>query len=252
MNKYQKFILERTPCFVSKDMNVKDRQTVINFLNENDEFVVLQDENYNIKKYNIIISGLSISSVEIDGKKSEMIDTPNHSFFDGKMNLAVVDFDNRAKDITFNFANNAAEPLTLKLKFIESDHAFFDAKEAESNRQRLIAAANIKIATGSDLVNVYFQPVTDNYSHTVIELYLANGNFERQQIHSSGVAVRMAPAKLLGGTVESLLGKFKVEDGMFFKAITGLANGVYGVKIVEFDKNNNQLFSSDIMFFVIR
>ena len=48
------------------------------------------------------------------------------------MNLAIVDFDNRAKEITFNFANNIAEPLTLKLKFIESDHASFDAKEAES------------------------------------------------------------------------------------------------------------------------
>ncbi len=250
MNKYQKFILERTLCFVSKDMEAKDKQVVTNFLNNKDEFVVQQDENYNVKKHNIII-GSNIASVEIDGEKCKIIDTPHHSLFDSKMNLAVVDFDNRAKEITFNFANNIAEPLTLKLKYVESDHASFDAKEAESNRQSLMKAANIKLATGADLVNVYFQPVTENYGHTIIELYLATGNFQRQHI-SSEVVVHMTPPKLLGGTIESLLGKFKVEEGMYFKAITGLAKGVYGIKLTEFDNNNKSLFSSDVMFFVLR
>lgn len=62
----------------------------------------------------------------------------------------------------------------------------------------------------------------------------------------------MAPPELLGGTIESLLGKFKVEEGMYFKAITGLAKGVYGIKLTEFDNNNKSLFSSDVMFFVLR
>lgn len=249
MDNYQKFILEKTLCSISKDMDVKEKKAVANFINENDEFVVQQDENYKIKKHNILISGFSISSVEIDGKKCDKIDSLKLCYLDDKVNLAVVDFDNKANEITLNFANNLAEPLTLKLKFIESDHASFDAKEAESNRQNLMAAANIKLATGADLVNVYFKPVTDNYGHTVIELYLAKGNFEEH--HGSVVHDDWKP-KLLSGTIESLLGKFKVEDGMFFKAITGLANGVYGVKITEFDKSEKPLFSSDIMFFVIR
>ncbi len=249
MDNYQKFILEKTLCSISKDMDVKEKKAVANFINENDEFVVQQDENYKIKKHNILISGFSISSVEIDGKKCDKIDTPKLCYLDDKVNLAVVDFDNKANEITLNFANNLAEPLTLKLKFIESDHASFDAKEAESNRQNLMAAANIKLATGADLVNVYFKPVTDNYGYTVIELYLAKGNFEEH--HGSVVHDDWKP-KLLSGTIESLLGKFKVEDGMFFKAITGLANGVYGVKITEFDKSEKPLFSSDIMFFAIR
>ena len=58
--------------------------------------------------------------------------------------------------------------------------------------------------------------------------------------------------ELLGGTIKQLMGKFKVEEGMFFKAITGLANGVYGIKLTQFDSNNRPLFSSDVMFFVIR
>ena len=131
MDNYQKFILEKTLCSISKDMDVKEKKAVANFINENDEFVVQQDENYKIKKHNILISGFSISSVEIDGKKCDKIDTPKLCYLDDKVNLAVVDFDNKANEITLNFANNLAEPLTLKLKFIESDHASFDAKEAD-------------------------------------------------------------------------------------------------------------------------
>ena len=68
MNKYQKFILERTLCFISKDMEVNDKKAVTNYVND-DEFMIQQDENYNIKKHNIIVGGLSIDSIEIDGKK---------------------------------------------------------------------------------------------------------------------------------------------------------------------------------------
>lgn len=48
MNKYQKFILERTLCFISKDMEVNDKKAVTNYVND-DEFMIQQDENYNIK-----------------------------------------------------------------------------------------------------------------------------------------------------------------------------------------------------------
>lgn len=49
MNKYQKFILERTLCFISKDKEVNDKKAVTNYVNDNDEFMIQQDENYNIK-----------------------------------------------------------------------------------------------------------------------------------------------------------------------------------------------------------
>lgn len=70
MNKYQKFILERTLCFISKDMEVNDKKAVTNYVND-DEFMIQQDENYNIKKHNIIVGGLSIDSIEIDGKNAK-------------------------------------------------------------------------------------------------------------------------------------------------------------------------------------
>ena len=57
MDNYQKFILEKTLCSISKDMDVKEKKAVANFINENDEFIVQQDENYKIKKHNILISG---------------------------------------------------------------------------------------------------------------------------------------------------------------------------------------------------
>ena len=67
------------------------------------------------------------------------------------------------------------------------------------------------------LVNVYFQPCTDECAKTVIELY------------SQGM----------------LLGKFNVEEGLFFKSITGLAYGSYEIKVIQYDKNGKELFASD-------
>ena len=41
------------------------------------------------------------------------------------------------------------------------------------------------------------------------------------------------------------------EEGMFFKAITGLAKGVYAVKLIQLDSKQNTIFESDFNFFVI-
>ena len=58
MNKYQKFILERVVCYIKTDDNLEissGKIPLVSFLNEKDEFVIKQDNNYNIKKqYNII------------------------------------------------------------------------------------------------------------------------------------------------------------------------------------------------------
>ena len=113
----------------------------------------------------------------------------------------------------------------------------------------MINAAQIKIATGNDLVNVYFSPANDNYASAKIELYTAKGNFEPH--HGSVIHEGWKP-KLLGGSVERLIAKYSVEEGMFFKAITGLAHGVYGLKLIEYDSNNKVIVESDIEFFAIR
>lgn len=89
MDKYQKFILDRTVCFISSskelDPNVT-KNSVTSFVNESDEFLVKQVENYNIKKHFILFSGVKLASVEVDGSACELIETPKHELLDKKNN----------------------------------------------------------------------------------------------------------------------------------------------------------------------
>ena len=64
--------------------------------------------------------------------------------------------------------------------------------------------------------------------------------------------VNYGPPKLIGGTVGNLLGKYKIDDGMFYKSITGLAYGCYAIKLIQLDKYNEELIKTEAMFFVIR
>ena len=49
-----------------------------------------------------------------------------------------------------------------------------------------------------------------------------------------------------------LMGKFKVDEGMFYKSITNLAYGKYFYKAQQLDKENNVIVETDFVEFVIR
>ena len=47
------------------------------------------------------------------------------------------------------------------------------------------------------------------------------------------------------------MGKFTVEDGMFFKSIGGLAKGAYGYRLSQYNTKGELLFSTDYAYFAI-
>ena len=215
MDKYQKFILDRTVCFISEnkelDSNAK-KNSVTSFVNENGELLVKQVENYNIKKYFILFSGVKLASVEIDGSAREVIDTPKHRLLDKKTIVVPVDFDKQAKQIKVSFPDGLAEPLALKLCFVETDHSIYDSKVQAEINQKICPEHK----TGIDLVNIYWNLVSDEVETTQINLYFVSNNTER------------------------LISKYK-ENGAMFKSVTGLAFGRYRYEIFEFDKNGKEL-----------
>ena len=119
-------------------------------------------------------------------------------------------------------------------------------KQAESQRNTYIKTAQIKHSTGADLVNIYFQPCCANCGKTEIELWIAQG--KRENHHGM---IAYVP-KLIGGIPEQMIAKFTVEEGFLFKAINGLANGVYAYRVRQLSKNEEMLFESDFQFFEIR
>lgn len=223
MNKYQKFILDKTLCFVSKDMNVGSKGYFNSFINNNGEFEVKQDENYNIKQHFIVLSGLTVAFVELDGVKYESTNFENHTLFDKKMIGIPVDFDNPAKELKLYFIDDFADALTIKLKFVAADKGLYDAKMHDALIKERTKTANIKVSTGADLVNIYFQPCCDDYVRTEIVLYKDN----------------------------MMLAKYKIDEESFFKSIGGLAYGKYTFVLKQFDKSSNALFETEHIEFTI-
>ena len=208
MDKYQKFVLEHIGCCVSVNEEFSFNTSLVDFINSNEEFEVKQNENYNIKKHYIYFkdNGDQLSSIKVDGKKAE-----NFELNGKKYPRVEVNFDKPAKEITFEFADGICEPLTCKLKFVEVDHGIYDSKvQAEIN-----ASIKPEHKTGVDLVNIYWNLVSEKVELTQINLYAWTSE-------------------------ERLIAKYK-ETEATFKSVTGLAFGTYFYEIIEFDKDGKEL-----------
>lgn len=166
-----------------------------------------------------------------------------------------IDFSVPFDSLRIVFKDNLVDDIIIPIIYQAADKDAYYARIEQERAAELLKNANIKVSTGADLVNIYFQPCTSTYSKAVIELYTATGKFEQEHISGpmpifDGMA--FAPPKLLGGTINIMIGQFEVDHGVFFKSITGLAHGVYAIKLIQFDEGNNELLKSDELFFVIR
>ena len=134
-----------------------------------------------------------------------------------------VDFDKPAKELKLYFIDDFADTLSIKLKFVAADKDLYDAKMLDILIKERIKTANTKVSTGIDLVNIYFQPCCADYVCTEITLYKDN----------------------------MMLAKYKVDEEMFFKSITGLAFGEYEFILKQFDKDKNVLIETQKTSFFI-
>jgi len=81
--------------------------------------------------------------------------------------------------------------------------------------------------TGEDLVNIYFQKVSDKVNRVEVELYIVDNKNENQ-----------------------LIGTFQVQDNLCFMSITGLAFGKYGYRVIQFE-GNKEIAASNIEYFYL-
>ena len=237
MDKYQVFALKNAGYAVYKNENCDGKSRVDPsksdwdsiLLNDN-SIVIKQDEDYNITKYYLKFKN-TVSKAIFDGMEYKTLSQNSI--------IIPLDFNAKVNEITIEF-NGVVDPITIPIKFIDADKHAFDEKVKAAREKEFETKAQIKIATGVDLVNVYFQPCDDSCEKTIIELWTAEGIFNSNNY-------RFQP--LIGGTPKQLLGKFKVEEGMFFKSITGLAKGVYGIRVNQYSKNEEKLFTSEYKYF---
>lgn len=233
MDKYQKRIID-----LSK-VTIDNNDAKIGFTESG--LIIEQSENAHIEKYNITIENLAITNISIDGKEVKSV---NNVFG------FLLDFSSKATLIKLEFADGIVSSLPLNIIYHEKSKTEWDDKEKQKRWDVLLSQAKIKVATGRDLVNIYFQPVADDYGKTVIELYTATGKWSAPSHRMDGVIIK-GPV-LLSAEKDFLIGKFTVESDNFYKSITGLAYGAYGFKLSQYSSKGELLFTSDYKYFSIQ
>ena len=229
MDKYQKILVQKARIKewlyfenngVSDEESSKYWKRAV-FDENNDTVTIIQDENPNIVDYILIVFGESfINAIEVY-KKSKWEKVEKSTF---KTRWAAfrlnINFDDRIEKVKVSFRDNLADDYIISVCYQEADKEKYYAKKEQERKDDLFKIANIKVATGADLVNIYFQPCCDSYARTEIALYKDN----------------------------MMLAKYKVDEETFFKSISGLAYGKYEFILKQFDDKGNITYESFVEF----
>ncbi len=180
-----------------------------------DKIVLKQIDDITVKNYFLFLHNDTIEEIYIVKNKTEQ--PALQKFGEGITAFGIqLDFDSKIDSIIIKFKLNLADTLIIPIEYIEADKEKYYAKQARQKEDDLRKTASIKHSTGNDLVNIYFQPCCDEYERTEITLYKDN----------------------------QMLAKYKVDDGVFFKSISGLAYGNYEYIVKQFGKNDKLLLET--------
>ena len=242
MDKYQKYILKQiemgkifvfSRCCPIDSESAADLNKYGAFDESADTFNITQDEDITKTQYSLIIDMEYVEANPFEGIFVHKDNQWEEVACVNKQYRILVDFNYKTDAIKFSFINKIADDYILKITYTEADKEQYYSKLEQARKDNLLATAEIKVSTGADLVNIYFQPCSDDYGKTVIELYTANGKW---QPHPNVIGRgQVFKPRLLGAEVALLMGKFTVEDGMFFKSIGGLAKGAYGYRLSQYN-----------------
>ena len=227
MDKYQKYLFSLFSCvykFGIEGCESSNYSEGILIDNDADNITIIQNEDINKTKYVLYINGqrnketVILSAVYIfkDNAWKEVKGVEN-------IYKIQVDFDDRIEKIKLSFMNNLADDYIINIIYQEADKEKYNEKLAMEHKAELLKVANIKVSTGADLVNIYFQPCCDDCVRTEIVLFKDN----------------------------MMLAKYKIDEETFFKSIGGLAYGKYTFVLKQFDKDSNALFETEHIEFTI-
>lgn len=233
MDKYQKYILEKLGIrsnFIFYRCNPVLENKLVNegviqygeFNIDNDSFTIKQDEDINLIEYALVlVNKIDIFSNIYICKNDEWTDIALTMENNVSTYKIIVNFNDRIEKIKFEFKNQLADDYILSVCYQEADKEKYYAKKEQERKDNLFKTANIKVSTGADLVNIYFQPCCDSYARTEIALYKDN----------------------------MMLAKYKVDEETFFKSIGGLAYGKYEFILKQFDAKGNIILETDKISF---
>ena len=253
MDKYQKYILEKYGIglnFIFHRCNPIVENKLVNegivqygeFDIESDSLTIKQDEDINLVEYALVFVNRidMISNISIY-KNNEWIDVDLTMENNLPTYKIIVNFNDRIEKIKFAFKNQLADDYSLSVCYQEADKEKYYAKKEQERKDNLLKTADIKVSTGVDLVNIYFQPCCDKYDYTEIQLY----------IPKDFVTVGGPYGPVQKPSTWSMIKKCKVDPEEFYKSINGLANGKYSFILKQYDKDNTIILETGYIEFTI-
>lgn len=245
MDKYQAILLEDT-CY---QFFINGKAGEYKKL-KNNEIVLTQDKDITIKDYVLYIFNKYVISVTaIKGSKEiklingKDLDSPIFKYKREYIYYMSINFDDQIDGIKFVFRDNFADDLIIPVKYVMADKDLYYAEQEQKRKDNLLANANIKVATGDDLVNVYFQPCNEDYAYSEVKLFIPKE--EKTRGYSSEGAV-------IDVLSWSMIKKCKINPEDFYLSIGGLAKGRYSIVLTQYDKNNNIIIQTENIEFYIK
>lgn len=180
---------------------------------QNNKIVVIQNENYAIKKYVFYVLTDGVDEILIHNEGWKKINA------DRKGYAVPIDFDSRASSIKISFKLGIVDPIEIPLEFVAANKEVFDEKEAIKNREELIKKTSLFVTTGTDVLNIMWKDASSLISKSVVKVYaLANDN-------------------------EYLIKTFEIKDN--YLAIPNLAFGKYKCIVEEYDSNGKLVVTTE-------
>lgn len=267
MNKYQECLLSKLGFILCSTEELSDiSQTIRNKASSKKKYlefdkakgmlIINQYDDITIIKYALVlgkevVKALNKLYVLKNGEWTEIsianISTKNsfgHTFgFDNPQGYIVpIDFDDKADKLKITFVNNIADEYVIELKFVEADKDLYYQRQEADRKVNMLQSAQIKHSTGTDLINIYFQPCCSDYEYTEIYLY----------IPQDYVTVGGPHGPVKKPSSWQLFKKCKIPSEDFYKSINGLAYGTYAYVIKQFDKKDNLLLETEYIEFSLK
>lgn len=209
MDKYQELLLSKSKLTLCT--NQTDLQDIVI---ADDAIRLAQNKDITIADYVFSIESISIENIiATRGSDSFAFAVDEEKRFTLK-----IDFEKPIDCIQISFKHGIADSITLPMIYVCASKEEYYKTKAEEQRCAYQKVAKIQCVSGADLINVYFQPCCEEYDHSEVALYR-----------------------------DMLLGIFPVEKNCFYKSLTGLAYGTYGIKVKQFKKDGTVIFESELL-----
>lgn len=231
MDKYQEYLMESTSFSCDCKYSFDERNGVL---------TITQDDDIFKNKYTVTID------VKDEDDRFDVFVLRNGKWEEiernGAQYIVPVDFEDRTEVIKFVFKNNLADDYQVSITYVEADKEKYYAEQAKAKREALLAVADVKVATGADLVNVYFQPCCDGYDHTEITFY----------IPKDFVTVGSPYGPVKKPSTWNVFKKIKIDADEYYASLQGLAYGEYSLILKQHDGKGTCILETDRIEFSIK